>query len=164
MIDPEERKALQAMAADITQRLMPPVAAPLQTHDMRYPHGFASPIPGIIHKQPPEPTPLVSESTRRKATPLFQGCFMYFPDALKAIAEHSKKGNDKHNPGQPLHWSKEKSKDHADCIGRHLLDIGPDWGAVDPEFDSLHATALAWRALALLQTVLERRKAIKQAE
>lgn len=81
---------------------------------------------------------------------------MYFPDALLAIAEHSKKANEKHNPGQPMHWAKGKSKDHADCAARHLMDIGPNWNCTDPEFGSLHATALAWRALALLQTVLER--------
>jgi hypothetical protein len=98
------------------------------------------------------------ESTKRKGMPLFQGCLMYFPDALLAVAEHSRKANDKHNPGEPLHWSKDKSKDHADCIARHLLDIGPTWDASDPEFNSLHATALAWRALALLQTVIERER------
>jgi hypothetical protein len=106
--------------------------------------------PGVIAKPAP------SESARRKGMPLFQGCLQYFPDALLAIAEHSRKGNDKHNPGQPLHWSRDKSKDHADCIGRHLIDIGPTWDAIDPEFGSYHATALAWRALALLQTVIER--------
>lgn len=99
-----------------------------------------------------------NDSQARKAMPLFSGCLMYFPDALLAVAEHSKKANDKHNPGEPLHWSKEKSKDHADCIARHLIDIGPNWNAVDSEFGSMHATALAWRALALLQTVIEREK------
>lgn len=83
---------------------------------------------------------------------------MYFPDALLAVSEHSLKANTKHNPGEPLRWAKEKSKDHADCVARHLIDIGPDWSAIDPEFGSYHATALAWRALALLQTVLEREK------
>lgn len=111
-----------------------------------------SDIPGIIQKKP-------VDRQARKAQPLFQGCLMYFPDALKAVAEHSRKANDVHNPGERLHWSKDKSKDHADCIARHLLDIGPEWDAVDPELGSLHATALAWRALALLQTVLERQKA-----
>lgn len=104
-----------------------------------------------------------AESAARKGMPLFQGCLMYFPDALLAVAEHSRKANDKHNPGEPLHWSKDKSKDHADCVARHLLDIGPDWDAVDPEFGSLHATALAWRALALLQTVIERERAKEAA-
>lgn len=97
-----------------------------------------------------------SESQRRKAQPLFQGFLMYFPDACLAVAEHSRKANEKHNPGERLHWSKDKSKDHADCIARHLIDIGPEWDRIDLEFGSLHATALAWRALALLQTVLER--------
>jgi hypothetical protein len=101
------------------------------------------------------------ESKARKGRPLFSGCLQYFPDALLAVAEHSKKGNDKHNPGLPLHWAKEKSTDHADCVARHLTDIGPNWDEKDPEFDSYHATALAWRALALLQTVLDRKKAGK---
>jgi hypothetical protein len=101
----------------------------------------------------------MTPSQERKNKPAFSGVLMYFPDAIMAIAEHSKKANDKHNPGEPLHWSKEKSKDHADCIARHLIDIGPSWDAKDEELGSLHATALAWRALALLQMVLERKPA-----
>lgn len=97
-------------------------------------------------------------SKNRKTQPVFSGVLMYFPDAIKAISEHSLAGNSKHNPGQPLHWAKDKSTDHADCISRHLIDIGPNWDAVDEETGSLHAQALAWRALALLQTVLERQK------
>lgn len=100
----------------------------------------------------------MEDSAIRKGMPLFSGVLMYFPDALLAVAEHSRKGNDKHNPGQPLHWARGKSTDQADCIARHLLDIGPNWDEKDPEFGSYHATALAWRALALLQTVLEREK------
>ena len=88
---------------------------------------------------------------------------MYFPDALLAVSQHSKRGNDKHNPGQPLHWAKDKSADQADCIARHLIDIGPDWNALDSETGSYHATALAWRALALLQTVLDKEKVGKGA-
>ncbi len=96
----------------------------------------------------------------RKEYPLFTGLMMYFPDAVLAVANHSKRGNDKHNPGQPVHWDKSKSTDHADCIARHLVDVGPNWDAIDTETGSLHAQALAWRALALLQTVLERQSAI----
>ena len=94
----------------------------------------------------------------RKSKPVFSGVLMYFPDAILAVSEHSLAGNTKHNPGEPLRWAKEKSSDQADCIARHLIDIGPNWDAVDPETGSLHAQALAWRALALLQTVLERNK------
>lgn len=99
-----------------------------------------------------------SDSAKRKNSPVFSGVMQYFPDALLAVAKHSKAGNDKHNPGQPLHWSREKSKDHADCIARHLIDIGPNWDEKDPETGSLHATALAWRALALLQLAIEKEK------
>lgn len=112
----------------------------------------------IRHALTPNPAPAANESARRKGMPLFSGCLMYFPDALLAVAEHSRKNNEKHNPGQPLHWSKDKSKDHADCIGRHLIDIGPNWDEIDPESGSFHAQALAWRALALLQILLDRKK------
>lgn len=99
-----------------------------------------------------------SSSEVRKNSPVFSGVLQYFPDALMAVSQHSKRGNDKHNPGQPMHWAREKSTDHADCLGRHLIDIGPNWDKLDPETGSYHAAALAWRALALLQTLLERSK------
>ena len=86
----------------------------------------------------------------RKGMPLFQGCLMYFPDALLAIAEHSRKANEKHNPGEPVHWSRDKSKDHADCIARHLIESG-----TTDEDGLRHSGKLAWRALALLETELE---------
>ena len=94
----------------------------------------------------------------RKDNPVFSGVLAYFPDAIIAVSQHSKKGNDKHNQGLPLHWDKTKSNDHADALGRHFLDIGPNWDQLDPETGSYHATALAWRALALLQTLLEKEK------
>lgn len=94
----------------------------------------------------------------RKTSPVFSGVMMYFPDALLAVSQHSYRGNQKHNPGQPMHWAREKSSDQADCVARHLIDIGPNWDALDPETGSYHATALAWRALALLQLVLEKSK------
>lgn len=97
-------------------------------------------------------------SAERKAQPIFSGVLLYFPDALAAVAELSKAGNDKHNPGQPLHWSRDKSNDHADCVARHLIDVGPDWTEVDHEDGILHAAKVAWRALALLQIAVERRR------
>jgi hypothetical protein len=111
-------------------------------------------VPGIIAKPAP-----VSESAKRKGMPLFSGFLQYFPKSSLAVSEHSRKGNDKHNPGQPLHWAKAKSQDHADCVARHLVDIGPEWDAVDAETGSLHAVALVWRAHALLETVLEAKAA-----
>lgn len=116
--------------------------------------------PGIIRKKPALPT----GSAARKAVPLWSGVFMYFPDALAAVAELSRAGNDKHNPGQPLHWSRGKSNDHADCVARHLIDIGPEWTDVDEEDNILHAIKLAWRALAVAQIAIERRRERQPAE
>lgn len=98
------------------------------------------------------------ESQQRKNTPIYSGPMKNFPLALAAIARLCFKANEKHNPGEPLHWSREKSKDHKDCIARHLLDSG----TVDPEFDELHDVALAWRALANLQLAEEKRLGISK--
>lgn len=89
-------------------------------------------------------------SKERKNIPLCTGVLDYFPDALVEVALTSKAGNDQHNPGQPLHWAKHKSTDHADCILRHLVDRG--------KYDSdgiRHSAKVAWRALALLQIEIE---------
>lgn len=92
-------------------------------------------------------------SQERKAEPIYSGCLMYFPDALAAVARLSKAGNDKHNPGEPLHWAREKSTDQMDCAIRHSLtphEIDPDTG--EPELVSS-----AWRILAELQLLEEKR-------
>lgn len=95
----------------------------------------------------------LTPSQQRKATPLYSGVLAYFPLALAAVARLSKAGNDKHNPGQPLHWSRGKSNDHLDCIARHLADAG----GFDEETGELHDVALAWRSLANLQIAEEKR-------
>jgi hypothetical protein len=104
---------------------------------------------------------LPTDSKGRKDVPLFSGCMMYFPDALAELARLSRIGNDKHNPGQPLHWSRGKSGDHADCIARHLMDAGPEWTETFKENgeEVLHAVALFWRAGAMAQIAIEKLKA-----
>lgn len=94
---------------------------------------------------------LPTTTKERKAIPLARGFLDYFPAACAAVASLSQKGNDKHNPGEDLHWARGKSMDHADCIMRHLVDRG----TVDPEDGISHTTKVAWRALALLQEELE---------
>lgn len=96
--------------------------------------------------------PLTQVSAERNEIPLCEGCFDYFPKALAEIAKFSKFGNDKHNPGEPLHWSRWQSTDHANKIAKHLLDRG----TIDPDSGFLHDVALAWRALANLEVTLER--------
>lgn len=98
---------------------------------------------------------LSTDAAERKATPITTGVLDYFPLALAEVAKCSKAGNDQHNPGKPLHWAKEKSTDHADCIARHLIDRG------SRDTDGVrHSAKLAWRALALLQIELEKANAI----
>lgn len=86
----------------------------------------------------------------RKALPIVTGVLDYFPDAIAAVADCSRVGNEQHNPGQPLHWARDKSTDHADCIGRHLMQRG----TIDTD-GVRHSAKVAWRALALLQSELE---------
>lgn len=114
----------------------------------------------------PEPTPpdecptltaktpglatLPGDAKARKEIPLARGLMDYFPAALAEVAALSKKGNDQHNPGQEMHWAREKSTDHADCILRHMLDRG----TIDTD-GVRHSAKVAWRALAMLQIELE---------
>lgn len=93
---------------------------------------------------------LPGDARIRKSIPLATGCIDYFPDALIAIAELSRIGNDQHNPGQPLHWDRSKSTDEADALMRHFVDRGKlDTDGVR------HSAKMAWRALALLQKEIE---------
>jgi len=100
--------------------------------------------------------PELTESEARKRTPIYSGVLQYFPDAIAGLARQSWKGNNKHNPGEPLGWSREKSSDHMDCIARHLMT--PD--EIDPETGETHLVAVAWRALAALQIQQEKLKGI----
>jgi hypothetical protein len=78
------------------------------------------------------------------------GLLDYFPDACAAVAHVSWTGSKQHNIGQPMHWSRDKSQDHADCIVRHLVERGD----LDTDGER-HSAKVAWRALALLQLELE---------
>ena len=99
---------------------------------------------------PTRATTLPSDPSERKTYPIASGVLEYFPDALVAVAHVSWKGNQQHNPGQPLHWAREKSTDEADTMIRHFLERG--------KLDSdgiRHSAKMAWRALALLQKEIE---------
>lgn len=98
-----------------------------------------------------------ADSATRKRYPLTTGLLDYFPDACLATAEVSYVGNMKHNPGEAMHHSRGKSNDHADCIGRHLVERGGFDVVVlgGVKYRIRHSAALAWRAMALLQEELE---------
>jgi Domain of unknown function (DUF5664) len=97
-------------------------------------------------------------SAERKEYPLTTGLMDYFPDALAEVAHVSWMGNEKHNPGEPLHHARGKSNDHADCCARHLAQRGGfDTIVINGQERRVrHSVALAWRALALAQEELER--------
>jgi hypothetical protein len=102
---------------------------------------------------------LPADPQARKQAPMCTGVLDYFPMAIAEVAGLSKAGNDQHNLGLPLHWAREKSNDHADCILRHLVDRGTrDTDGVR------HSTKLFWRAAALLQCELEAERAASMGD
>lgn len=99
---------------------------------------------------PTRATTIPTDPTARKQYPVASGVLDYFPDALVAIAHVSWRGNEQHNPGQPLHWARGKSTDEADTMLRHFLERGTY------DTDGMrHSAKMAWRALALLQKEIE---------
>lgn len=104
---------------------------------------------------------LPTDSAERKNYPMLRGCLGYFPAALAGVSRVSKLGNDKHNPGEPLHHAREKSTDHGDCILRHLTDTEDLLAAFDDnanvtkEMILTEVNQLAWRVLAYSQELHE---------
>lgn len=108
-------------------------------------------------------TTLPTDSKARKNYPLHAGCLRYFPAALAGVAETSKLGNDKHNPGEELHHARGKSMDHGDCILRHLTDVEDLLAAYNRGQSNItqqqiltEANQMAWRALAFSQELHEK--------
>jgi hypothetical protein len=106
-----------------------------------------APSPAVTSTMAAFPT----DRQARKEMPVARGVLDYFPLALLEVAKVSFKANQQHNPGEPMHWARGKSTDHADCIARHLMERGTE----DKDDGLRHSAKLAWRALALLQTELE---------
>lgn len=94
--------------------------------------------------------------------PITTGFLDYFPDATAEAAQVSFLGNEKHNPGQPLHHARDKSNDHADCIARHLMQRGGfDIITIKGvDYRVRHSAALLWRAAALCQQEIEDEKGL----
>lgn len=96
---------------------------------------------------------LPTDDKARKGLPVFRGPLMYFPDAILAVAAVCKAGNDQHNPGQPLHWAREKSTEQMDTALRHMMDHG--LGTKVDTDGTYHLAKAAWRILAELQLTIE---------
>ena len=102
---------------------------------------------------------LPHDAKARKALPLYTFLTQYFPDAIAELVKVSVKGNEQHNPGQPMNWARGKSTDQLDAAMRHLFDhgVGIRFG-VDGQRTLAQA---AWRLLAQLQLDLEKETAVK---
>lgn len=96
-------------------------------------------------------TNLPTDSAMRKEMPVTTGFIDYFPDAAAVTARLSVLGNEKHNPGEALHWAKGKSTDEPDCIARHLTERG----TIDEDDGVLHDVKMFWRAGANLQRFID---------
>ena len=94
----------------------------------------------------------------RKEYPVYTGLIKYFPKALMEVANCSFKGQEQHNPNEPLAWDRSKSNDHLDALERHLIDHSTN--PVD-EDGVLHLSKVCWRALAALQIYLENDKEVQ---
>jgi phage tail protein X len=97
-----------------------------------------------------------SDDNLRKQIRAFQGFVKYFPDATAAVALLSKIANEQHNPGEPMHWAKEKSTEELDSLMNHLIDVACK-GELSRDSDGiLDAVKIAWRGMANLQRVLDK--------
>jgi hypothetical protein len=104
-------------------------------------------------------TTMPEDAAARKALPIATGFVDYFPDAMAAVAELSRIGNDQHNPGKPLHWDRSKSGDESDALMRHFLQRG----TIDTD-GVRHSAKVAWRAMAMLQKEIEQARQVNQIE
>ena len=108
--------------------------------------------PTAVAKVAPFVPLALADSKQRKMMPVISGVIDYFPDAIAAVAYVSYLGNQKHNPGQDLHWARSKSDDHIDCLGRHLLSRD----CMDQD-GIMEFAEMVWRAMAALQLHIEKK-------
>ena len=97
---------------------------------------------------------LPTDDKARKALPIFTYLTEYFPDATLAEVGVAVAGNEQHNPGQPLHWAREKSRDQLNTAFRHLWDHKA--GATKDIDGQYHLAKAIWRLKAELQLLIEK--------
>ncbi len=104
---------------------------------------------------------LPRDPQERKQLQLYTFMFQYFPDAWLEVVRIARLGNEQHNPGQPLHWSRNKSTDQMNAVFNHLFDYG--LGAKVDSDNGYHLAKLIWRAMAQLQLDIEQTRRIAGA-
>jgi hypothetical protein len=96
---------------------------------------------------------LPADAKLRKRLQLYTFMFGYFPDAWLAVADVARAGNEQHNPGEPLHWAREKSTDQMNAAFNHVFDYGLG-DKVDTD-GCYHLAKAIWRLSAQLQLDIE---------
>ena len=86
-------------------------------------------------------------------SPLLRGCLLYFPRALLEVARVSQKGAEKYS------WKgwesvPDGSNRYGDALSRHLVYESIE-GIYDRDTGLLHASQVAWNALARLELLLK---------
>lgn len=109
--------------------------------------GFSIGDKGCTAREAQKARVLPQDSAERKDLPMCTGLLDYFPNALALVSQVSKKGNDKHNPGQPMHHDRSKSTGHLDSAVRHILERGER----DAESGLPNLAHAIWRLCAQLQ-------------
>lgn len=88
-------------------------------------------------------------------SPVFQGCFAYFPRALKAVAMVSQYGKTKYKvPWTKKNWLQVAEGDLLDAQCRHILDRVIEGDINHTDGDLLHQAQVCWGALAALEVSL----------
>jgi hypothetical protein len=99
------------------------------------------------------------DKVRKNDWPIWDFMFGYFARAWLEVVRVAVVGNKQHNPGQRLHWAREKSTDQLNTAMRHLFDYAKAKaeGQIVPR-DAKGMAVLAqsiWRLSAQLQLDLE---------
>lgn len=108
----------------------------------------------MVKGDKPEAVGLPTEDAERKRLQMWTFLIEYFPDTFLAVLEVALKGNEQHNPGQPLHWAREKSTDQLNTAFRHLWDHGR--GVIKDKDGAYHLAKAIWRLSAELQLLIEK--------
>jgi hypothetical protein len=120
--------------------------------------GSVAGVYGLVGGIARSDSPVGLFGAERKTYPVYSGVLGYFPAAIAQVAHVSHVGNAQHNPGEPLHWAREKSTDQGDTALRHIMDHEND--PLDSD-GCYHLAKAAWRILARLQIFLEEQGAPK---
>jgi len=95
-------------------------------------------------------------------TPIFRGLIMYFPRALRAVADISAYGYEKYKEWGGWVRVEDAQARYTDALARHFINEQIE-GPLDPESKLRHAAHAAWNALARLELALQEQERIDKS-